>query len=344
MGPGPHAAMLLADLGADVVRVQRPGLLPAEGRVASQQLRGRVLVEADLKAPEGIDTVLGLLERADVLVEGFRPGVTERMGLGPDVALARNPRLIYGRVTGWGQTGPRAQQSGHDLNYISLTGLLHAVGRPDQPPTPPLNLFGDFGGGSMFLVVGVLAALVERQTSGRGQVIDAAMVNGTPALAHLLWSMRGTGQWSDERGTNVFDGSAPFYDTYACADGRYVAVGALEPQFYARLLSTLGLDAETLGPQRDQAGWPKIRAALAERFAQRGRDEWAREFAGVDACVTPVLTFDEAAADPHMVDRDVFLELDGVLQPAPAPAFSRTPLAHPTTPPRAAVPAASVWR
>jgi alpha-methylacyl-CoA racemase len=344
MGPGPHAAMLLADLGADVVRIQRFGQFATADSIASQQLRGRTIVEADLKSKEGIDTVLGLVERADVLIEGFRPGVSERMGLGPDVTQARNPRLIYGRVTGWGQSGPRAQDVGHDLNYISLTGLLHAVGREGERPVPPLNLFGDFGGGSMFLVVGVLSALVERQSSGRGQVIDAAMVNGAPALAHLLWSMRGTGQWSDQRGTNIFDGSAPFYDTYECADGKYVAVGALEPQFYAELIRVLGFSSEELGPQRDPAGWPRMRTLFADEFASRNRDEWSKIFSGIDACVTPVLTFTEAEQDPHMVDRGVFAEIDGIMQPTPAPTFSRTPTAIPSAPPRRAVAANEVWR
>lgn len=344
MGPGPHAAMLLADLGADVVRIQRSGQLPASDRTSNQQLRGRTIVEADLKSSEDIETVLQLIERADVLIEGFRPGVTERMGLGPEVTQARNPRLVYGRVTGWGQSGPRAQEVGHDINYISLTGLLHAVGREGERPIPPLNLFGDFGGGSMFLAVGVLAALVERQASGKGQVIDAAMVNGAPALAHLLWSMRGTGQWSDQRGTNIFDGSAPFYDTYDCADGKYVAVGALEPQFYAELIRILGFTTEELGPQRDPEGWPRMRKLFAEKFASRSRDEWAEIFAGVDACVTPVLTFAEAEQDPHLIDRGVFAEIDGVVQPTPAPEFSRTPTILPSPPPRDTVLAAQVWR
>ncbi|WP_397517982.1 CaiB/BaiF CoA transferase family protein [Rhodococcus oxybenzonivorans] len=344
MGPGPHGAMLLSDLGADVVRVQRPGSLPLPGRPTNQQLRGRTIVEADMKTPDGRATVLDLAERADVLVEGFRPGVTERLGLGPDELLDRNPRLIYARVTGWGQTGPRTLEAGHDLNYISLTGLLHAVGRPGERPVPPLNLFGDFGGGSMFLVVGVLAALVERHSSHRGQVIDAAMVNGAPLLGHLLWSMRGTGQWSDERGSNVFDGSAPFYDTYECADGRYIAVGALEPHFYAAMLKVLGIDADDLGPQRDPEGWPRMRKALAETFHSRTRDEWTAAFTGVDACVTPVLTFEEAASDPHLTDRQVFIDVDGIVQPAPAPAFSRTPAERPSPPPRVAVPAENVWR
>lgn len=344
MGPGPHAAMFLADLGADVVRIQRSGQLPAPGRTSNQQLRGRTIVEADLKNSEDIETVLRLIERADVLIEGFRPGVTERMGLGPEVTQSRNPRLVYGRVTGWGQSGPRAQEVGHDLNYISLTGLLHAVGREGERPIPPLNLFGDFGGGSMFLVVGVLAALVERQASGKGQVIDAAMVNGAPALAHLLWSMRGTDQWSDQRGTNIFDGSAPFYDTYDCADGKYVAVGALEPQFYAELIRVLGFTPEEIGPQRNPAGWPRMRKLFADKFVSRSRDEWAEIFAGVDACVTPVLTFVEAEQDPHLIDRGVFAEIDGVVQPTPAPSFSRTPAVLPSSPPRQAVLADEVWR
>lgn len=344
VGPGPHAAMLLADLGADVVRVQRPGLLPAAGDTPSQQLRGRTIVEADLKNPAGNATVVRLIERADVLVEGFRPGICEKLGVGPGDMLARNPRLIYGRVTGWGQDGPRAGEPGHDLNYISSTGLLHAVGRAGDRPVPPLNLFGDFGGGSMFLVVGVLAALVERQRSGKGQVIDAAMVDGATVLGHLLWSMRGTGRWSDERGVNTFDGGAPFYDTYECADGRYVAVAALEPQFYAEMLRVLELDAAELGPQRDTAAWPKIRAALSARFASRSRDEWATAFAGTASCVTPVLTFAEAAADEHLRHRKTFSDLDGVVQPAPAPRFSRTPSPRPAAPPRQAVSADTIWR
>ncbi|WP_330256241.1 CoA transferase [Nocardia sp. NBC_00565] len=343
IGPGPHASMMLADLGADVVRIQRPGQLPVAGKTPSQQSRGRTIVEADLKKPADVETILGLVERADVLVEGFRPGVTERLGLGPDVALVRNPGLIYGRVTGWGQDGPRAQEPGHDLNYISTTGLLHAVGRKDERPVPPLNLFGDFGGGSMFLVVGVLAALVERQSSGLGQVIDAAMVDGAPALGHLLWSMRGTGQWSEDRGTNVFDGSAPFYDTYECADGKYVAVGALEPQFFAELLRVLDIDATGWTPQRDESGWPQMRAVLTERFATRSREEWSALFGGVSACVTPVLSFAEAALDPHMTARNTFVDIDGVSQPAPAPRFSRTPPAVPLAPPRHSVSAARVW-
>ncbi len=335
--------MVLGDLGADVVRVQRPGGLPAEGQPASAGLRNRTIVEADLKDPEDLVDIKRLVQEADILIEGFRPGVTERVGLGPDDVAVLNPRLIYGRMTGWGQTGPRATEAGHDLNYISTTGLLHAVGRAGERPVPPLNLFGDFGGGSMFLVVGLISALVERQSSGRGQVVDAAIVNGTAALGHLLWAMRGTGRWSDDRGENVFDGSAPFYDTYECSDGKYVAVGALEPQFFATMLKTLEIDADEIGAQRDPANYPRMRKIFTERFASRSRDEWAALFAGVDACVTPVLTFAEAESDPHNVDREVFTTIDGVTQPAPAPSFSRTSTATPTPPPRRAVDIADVW-
>lgn len=343
MGPGPHAAMVLADLGADVVRVQRRGGLATAGTGSSAGLRGRTIVEADLRNPEDLRDVMRLVARADILIEGFRPGVTERLGLGPDDVAEVNPRLIYGRMTGWGQNGPRAMEAGHDLNYISLTGLLHAVGRPGERPVPPLNLFGDFGGGSMFLVIGLISALVERQTSGRGQIIDAAIVNGAAALGHLLWAMRGSGRWSDDRGENVFDGSAPFYDTYECSDGKYVAVGALEPQFFATMVKTLGLDPAEVGAQREPENYPHMRKLFAECFASRSRDEWASVFAGADACVTPVLTFAEAEADPQMVARGVFTTIDGITQPGPAPSFSRTSPAVPAPPPRHAVDVADVW-
>jgi alpha-methylacyl-CoA racemase len=322
MGPGPHAAMMLADLGAEVVRVQRPG-------GGGAQLRNRRIVVADLKDTGDLDQVRGLIDGADVLLEGFRPGVTERLGLGPDECCSRNPGLVYTRITGWGQTGPRAQQAGHDINYVGLTGLLHAMGTPDGPPPPPLNLVGDYGGGSMFAVVGVLAALVERQASGRGQVIDAAIVNGAPVLGHVVWSMRADGRWSDARGANVFDGSAPFYRTYECADGNYVAVGALEPEFFAEMLRILELNPETIGPQRDRAGWPAMRDALADAFRRHPRDHWARVFSESDACVTPVLTVTEAMDDPQLNARNVFADVDGVRQPAPAPSFSRTPAPPP---------------
>ncbi|CAN5418801.1 alpha-methylacyl-CoA racemase [soil metagenome] len=327
MGPGPHTAMLLADLGADVVRVQRP-----DAALGGAQLRGRTIVIADLKDAGDLVEVSRLIDAADVVIEGFRPGVTERLGLGPSRCCERNPKLVYVRVTGWGQTGPRAQQAGHDINYLGLTGLLHAMGTPDRPPVPPLNLVGDYGGGSMFAVVGVLAALVERQTSGRGQVVDAAIVNGVPVLAQAMWAMRADGRWVDERGENIFDGSAPFYCTYPCADGRFVAVGALEPQFFAELLHLLDFDPESVGPQRDRSTWPALRERLATAFLARTRDAWAELFGTSDACVTPVLTMTEAMADPHLQARGVFTDVDGVPQPAPAPLLSRTPAGAPSAP------------
>jgi alpha-methylacyl-CoA racemase len=324
MGPGPHAAMLLADLGAGVTRIQRPG---RDGGGA--QVRGRRIIFADLKDAADLNGVRRLIDEADVLIEGFRPGVTERLGLGPDECCGRNPGLVYTRLTGWGQTGPRAQQAGHDINYIGLTGLLHPMGEPDRPPAPPLNLIGDYGGGSLFAVIGVLSALFERHASGRGQVIDAAIVNGAPMLGHVLWAMLGDGRWSDTRGANIFDGSAPFYRTYECADGGYVAVGALEPEFFAELLRLLEIDPDRLGPQRERAGWPAMRDALSDKFRKETRDHWSRVFIDSDACVTPVLTATEAMDDPQMRARNVFVDVDGVRQPAPAPQFSRTPAAQP---------------
>jgi alpha-methylacyl-CoA racemase len=340
MGPGPHAAMVLADLGADVVRVQRADQLGDRG---NPQLRGRRVVEANLKDPTDHAAVRRLIDRADVLIEGFRPGVTERLGLGPDVCCASNPALVYLRLTGWGQTGPRALEAGHDINYIGLTGLLHPIGPASEPPVPPLNLVGDYGGGSMPAVIGVLAALIERQTSGRGQVIDAAIVNGAAQLAQAIWSMRADGRWSDDRGANIFDGSAPFYRTYECADGRYVAVGALEPEFFAKMLAILDIDPEAVGPQRDKSRWPAMHALLSDKFAQRSRDEWSLVFAHTDACVTPVLSLAEAATDAHLTERAVFIEIDRVTQPAPAPQFSRTPQPIPSGPPRRAEVMADLW-
>jgi len=334
LGPAPHAAMILADLGADVVRVDRPvaGFTLAGGK-PDYLLRSRRSVTADLKADSGRDLVLRLAAKADVLLEGFRPGVAERLGVGPGHCHAVNPRLVYGRMTGWGQNGPMAARAGHDLNYISLTGALHAIGPADGPPAVPLNLLGDFGGGSMFLVTGVLAALWERQRSGRGQVVDAAMVDGVSVLAQMMWAFRGTGTWSDERGVNLLDGGAPFYGTYACADGRWIAVGALEPQFYARFLAGLGLDGADLPDRRDRSGWPRLRARFAEVIASRPRDEWTRIFAGTDACVTPVLAFGEVTGHPHMAARESVIPVDGIEQAAPAPRFSRTPPGRPTAPP-----------
>jgi alpha-methylacyl-CoA racemase len=333
IGPGPHAAMVLADLGADVVRVERPsGGLAIGDAGRDALLRNRRSVAADVKTREGRGLVLDLVARADVLIEVFRPGVAERLGLGPDECLARAPRLVYARMTGWGQDGPWAQHAGHDLNYLALTGALHAFGRAGGPPVFPVNLVADFGGGSMLVLVGILAALVERERSGRGQVVDAAMVDGVGLLSQMLWSLRGQGLWSDERGTNLLDGGAPFYDVYPCADGRWVAVGALEPQFYAALLAGLGLADADLPAQHDRAGWPALRAAFAAAFATRSRDDWVASFEGTDACVTPVLAPGEVAEHPHVAARRSLVEVDGVLQAAPAPRFSRTP-ADPPAPP-----------
>jgi alpha-methylacyl-CoA racemase len=334
IGPAPHACMVLADLGADVVRVERP---PGRGMQLSGSVdhlqRGRRSVAADLKSEDGRALVLSLAERADVLVEGLRPGVAERLGVGPDDCLARNPGLVYARMTGWGQSGPLADRAGHDINYIGLTGALHAIGRKGERPVPPLNLVGDFGGGSMLLLVGILSALWEAQRSGEGQVVDAAMVDGASLLSQMMWSFRGLGVWKDERGVNLLDGGAPFYDTYTCADGKHVAVGALEPQFYAALLAGLEIEPDGLPHQMDQSGWPKLRDVFTERFASRTRDEWADRFAGTDACVSPVLNFAEAAEHPHNRERDTYVEIAGVVQPAPAPRFSRTAAPTPSAPP-----------
>lgn len=345
IGPGPHAAMILGDLGADVVRIDRPPKRGASsaGVAKDAMLRNRRIVTADLKSDAGRELVFKLVARADVLIEGYRPGVTERLGLGPEDCAQVNDRLIYARMTGWGQTGPRSQQAGHDINYISLNGILHAIGRVNERPVPPLNLVGDYGGGSMFLLVGILAALWERQNSGKGQVVDAAMVDGSSVLVQMMWSMRASGIWSDTRGANILDGGAPYYDTYECADGRYVAVGAIEPQFYAALLAGLGLDAADLPPQNDPTGWPELRAVLTDAFARHDRDHWAAVFADSDACVTPVLAFGEVHTEPHITQRHTFYEVDGGpaggLQPMPAPRFSRTMPGQPRPP---AVPMADI--
>jgi len=326
IGPGPHAAMILADLGADVVRVDRPtgALQLGDAAFPDPTLRGRRRVAANLKDAEGRETVLRLVEHADVLLEGFRPGVTERLGVGPEDCHARNPKLVYARMTGWGQDGPMAQRAGHDINYISLTGSLHAIGRRGERPVPPLNLVGDFGGGSMLLVIGVMSALWEAQRSGQGQVVDAAMVDGVSVLNQMFWGFLGQKFWIDEPDSNLLDGHAPFYDTYTCSDGRHVAVGAIEPQFYAAMLEGLGLTGADLPAQMDRERWPELRARLVEAFASRSRDEWAAVFADTDACVTPVLAFGEASAHPHLAARATIVENDGVPQAAPAPRFSRT--------------------
>ena len=325
LGPAPHAAMVLADLGADVVRIERPAAFQVVPGQSDFQLRGRRSVAADLKTPEGVELVLRLVEKADVLVEGYRPGVTEKLGIGPEDCRARNPRLVYGRITGWGQDGPLAARAGHDLNYLGLTGTLAAIGRTGDKPVPPLNLVADFGGGSMLLLVGILAALQERQTSGLGQVVDAAMVDGTALLSTMMWAMRGQGRWADERGANLLDGGAPFYDTYECADGRFMAVGPIEPQFYALMLAGLDLNPADLPGQMDVEAWPELRKTFTEKFLSRTRDEWTAVFATTDACVTPVVELSEALDEPHLKARGTLVEIDGRVQPAAAPRFSRTP-------------------
>ena len=334
IGPGPHAAMVLADLGADVVRVDRPvPALDPTGESPDYLLRGRRSIALDLKNADDKAQLLKLVEHADVLLEGYRPGVTERLGVGPAECQAVNPRLVYARMTGWGQDGPLAQVAGHDINYISLTGALHAIGRPGGRPVPPLNLVGDFGGGSMLVLVGILAALWERERSGQGQVVDAAMVDGATLLSQMFWSWRGAGAWSDERGVNLLDGGTPYYDTYECSDGGSVAVGALEAPFFAALLAGLGIDQGEFGDRYDPANWPAMRKRFTTAFAEKTRDEWAALFAGSDACVSPVLTFGEASSHPHLAARASVISLDGVEQAAPAPRFSRTPPPTPTPPP-----------
>jgi alpha-methylacyl-CoA racemase len=346
IGPGPHAAMILGDLGADVVRIERPGSAGGPPPSRDSMLRNRRSVVADLKSDEGRELILALVAKADVLIEGFRPGVTERLGLGPEDCAKHNERLIYGRMTGWGQDGPRALQAGHDINYISLNGLLHAVGRKGERPVPPLNLAGDFGGGSMFLLVGILAALWERQTSGKGQAVDAAMIDGSSVLIQMMWSMRSLGVWNDARGTNMLDTGAPFYDTYETADGKYVAVGAIEPQFYAQLLAGLELDPAELPDQNDTLRWGELRAKFSEVFAAHDRDHWAEVFNSGDACVTPVLSFAEVETQPHVTERGTFFhDRSGGgdhLQPMPAPRFSRSQPPTPKPPPAEPVDAAVV--
>ena len=339
IGPAPFCAMMLADHGADVLRIERPGKVHTEGAEVHDDLvgwdilsRGRLSAGVDLKHPAGRELVLRLAADADVFLEGFRPGVAERLGIGPDDLLAANPRLIYGRMTGWGRTGPLADRAGHDVNYVALAGPLAHIGRAGQPPTPPLNLVGDFGGGGMLLAFGVCAALVRRATSGVGQVVDAAMIDGAALLMAPLFGAHDSGYWSDERGTNLLDSGAPFYDCYECADGRYVSVGALEPQFFAALVQGLDLDAAELPAQSDQGRWPELRAAIGARFLTRTRDEWADHFAPLDACVAPVLTMGEAPEHPHHLARGTFVDVAGVRQPRPAPEFSESPAPVPTAP------------
>jgi alpha-methylacyl-CoA racemase len=335
IGPGPFAAMLLADLGADVVRVDRPeqGALAAGDPSRDLLNRGKRSVVVDLKHPDGAKVVLGLADQAAIVIEGWRPGVAERLGIGPEAALERNPSLVYGRMTGWGQQGPLARAAGHDIGYIAVAGALHPIGRSGGPPQIPLNLVGDFGGGALYLVVGCLAALHVAWTTGRGQVVDAAIVDGTAHLTTMFAGLLAGGAWQPERGRNLLDGGAPFYDVYETADGGHMAVGALEPQFYAELLRLLGLAEADLPAQHDVAGWPVLRARFAEVFAERTRDEWTKVFEGTDACVAPVLSLTEAQRHPHLVARATFEEHFGVRQPAVAPRLSRTPGAVGGSPP-----------
>ncbi len=326
LGPVTFAGMILADLGADVLRLSRSADAgaPVFSEVGGAVLhRGRPAVGVNLKDPDDLAGVLELIDSADALIEGFRPGVMERLGLGPDVCAGRNARLVYGRITGWGQSGPLAHQVGHDINYIALSGALHALGEPDRPPRAPLNLLGDYGGGAMMLVTGVLAGLLEAKSTGKGRVVDAAMTDGSALMMSLFHALSARGLWSEARGANLLDGGAPFYRCYACKDGRFVAVGALEPQFYAALVAGLGLEPDS-APQFDFAGWPALHARLEAVFATRDRDDWAAVFEGTDACVTPVLTMAEAARHPHNAARGTFVG-QGLSQPAPAPRFADTP-------------------
>ncbi|EKS69486.1 MULTISPECIES: CaiB/BaiF CoA-transferase family protein [Caballeronia] len=332
IGPAPFGCMLLADMGADVLRIDRavaPGDLgpKVSGKHKNLTGRGRRSVTLDLKKRESADAALELMSKADVVIEGFRPGTMERLGLGPDAALARNSKLVYGRMTGWGQTGPLAQSAGHDLNYVALSGVLSGIGRAGEAPVPPLNLVGDYGGGGMLLALGVVAALLNVQRGGAGQVVDAAMIEGAAQLGTTVWGLIASGNWRETRESNLLDGGTPWYDSYRTRDGYYMSVGAVEARFYAELLQKLGLADAGLPAQHDRAGWPVLKARFTAAFAERTRDEWCRVFDGSDACVAPVLGFSEAPAHAHHRARGSFVEFDGVVQPAPAPRFSATPSA-----------------
>ncbi|GHA21719.1 alpha-methylacyl-CoA racemase [Arenicella chitinivorans] len=323
IGPVPLAGMLLADMGAEVVVLDKANN-PLQPPVDVTR-RGKSVVELNLKSESNLQQAKTLIDQADILLEGFRPGVMERLGLGPETFTGTNPGLIYGRMTGWGQTGPRSHTAGHDINYIALTGALYAMGRPTESPVPPLNLVGDYGGGTMFLLMGVLAALYERHQSGQGQVVDAAITEGTANLMSLFYSLSKIGMWQNQRGVNLLDSGAHFYDTYETADGGYLSIGAIEPQFYAELCEKMALDPSDFKHQQDPRRWPELKTKLAAVVATKTRDEWSKIFADSDACVAPVLDFQEATQDPHMRAREAYLDLDGVTQPAPAPKFSRTP-------------------
>jgi alpha-methylacyl-CoA racemase len=328
IGPGPFCGMMLADMGADVLRVDR--LEPADLGLPLPpgfdiMARGRRSIGLDLKLPQAIEIMLALVEKSDVLIEGFRPGVTERLGLGPDVCFARNPRLVYGRVTGWGQDGPLARAAGHDINYIAISGALHAIGPRGEAPVPPLNLVGDYGGGGMYLAFGVACALLERQSSGRGQVVDAAMSDGAASMMSIFYARLAAGSWEDKRGANAIDGGAPWYGVYETADGKYISIGAIERRFYARLVELLGLDPATLPKRHDKARWPRLRLLLRDAFRQKTRDQWCELLQAHDVCFAPVLSLTEAPSHPHHRARGTFMTRENLIQPAPAPRFSRTP-------------------
>jgi alpha-methylacyl-CoA racemase len=338
LGPAPMGAMLLADLGAEVLRIERK--TSVNGRPTADLFdpkidilnRSRRVVALDMKKPEAIETALRLIEQADVLIEGFRPGVMERLGVGPDVCLARNPKLVYGRMTGWGQNGTLAHAAGHDINYLSLSGALHAIGEKGGKPVAPLNLVADCGGGAMLLAMGVLAGVISAKNTGQGQVVDAAMTDGAAVLMSMMYTLKAMGQWTQERGSNLLDGGAHFYDTYQCSDGKWLSVGAIEPQFYALLLEKTGIDDPAFKAQWDRSQWPALKEKLAAVLATRTRTEWCAIFEGTDACVAPVLDMDEAPAHPHNQSRGTFIDVAGVTQPAPAPRFSGTPAGQPTPP------------
>ncbi len=328
LGPVPFSGMVLSDLGAEVVQINREASAPAANLFAPEKNipdRGRRLIRLDLKTPADVATALRLIASADALIEGFRPGVAERLGIGPEACAARNPRLVYGRMTGWGQTGPLAPTAGHDINYLGLSGALHAIGRAASGPVPPLNLIADYGGGAMLLVVGLLAAVLEARTSGQGQVVDAAMTDGCALLMAAIYSLKAMGYWTDQRESNILDGGAHFYDTYQCADGQWLAVGPIEPHFYRRFLEGCGVADPDPRRQWHPSSWPAMKERLRAALRTRTRDEWCARFAGSDACVTPVLSLDEAPAHPHNQARQTFVECAGLAQPAPAPRFSRTP-------------------
>lgn len=323
IGPGPFAAMLLSDMGADVIRIDRKGgRTPGKFEVT---YRGRKAVLLDLKKPEAVEAALKLIDRADALIEGFRPGVMERLGVGPDVCLARNAKLVYGRMTGWGQTGPLAAAAGHDINYIALTGALHGIGHSDSKPVPPLNLVGDFGGGALYLAFGIVCGILEARKSGKGQVVDAAMTDGAASLMAMFYGMAAGGIWQDRRGVNLLDSGAHFYDTYETRDGKWVALGSIEPQFYRELLEKTGIADKAFEAQMDRSAWPALKEKIAAVIKTKTRDEWDALMLGSDVCYAPVLSLAEAPRHPHNVARKTFIEVDGVVQPAPAPRFSRTP-------------------